>query len=142
MGALCGGGGGLLGGGGGEAGGPLVAAHVQSLELGVSQVAELVHTWSPKYFLYCVHLTLLQQLTHGPGGPGLVVLLILPQVGGEDAEPPLVLGPGVVFLPELLPELGELELVLIRAVKEGSRRLHSAQRRPLSIFFNQTTRQL
>ena len=70
------------------------------------------------------------------------MLLILPQVGGEDAEPPLVLGPGVVFLPELLPELGELELVLIRAVKEGSRRLHSAQRRPLSIFFNQTTRQL
>ena len=71
------------------------------------------------------------------------MLLILPQVGGEDAEPPLVLGPGVVFLPELLPELGELELVLIRAVKEGPRRFHSAWRRPLLplwIFFNQTAR--
>ena len=42
--------GGLLGGGGahgagGEPGHPLVAAHVAVLELLVSQVAELVHTW-------------------------------------------------------------------------------------------------
>ena len=41
------------------------------------------------------------------------MLLVLSQILLEDGESPRVLGPGVVSLPELLPEPGELELVMV-----------------------------
>lgn len=42
------------------------------------------------------------------------MLLVLSQVLLEDGESPHVLGPGVVSLPELLSEPGELELVMVQ----------------------------
>ena len=49
-----------------------LTSHVEGLELGLSEVAELVDG-------------------HGPAGAGLVVLLILLQVLRENVESPLVL---------------------------------------------------
>ena len=62
--------------GGGHHGGLLVAAHVEGLELGLSEVTELVDG-------------------HLPGGSGLVVLFILLQVLREDVESSLMLRPSI-----------------------------------------------
>ena len=103
--------------GGGHHGGLLVAAHVESVKLGLGEVTELVDS-------------------HLPGGSGLVVLFILLQVLREDVKSSLMLRPsirnvwrdsnkisvvlpGMVLLSKLLLKLSKPHLIISEAGGEA-----------------------